>query len=680
MRKLFSRLLFVILPLLALLYSAVTLSVYWAYDDFLARNQLQGQLGNVLWQPRLGKVTITDARAKNSEGRGFQIDSLVLDLELMPLLDKRLVIEELTLIDGHLDSRFGIDDLEVGGVTLYTELPAEMPTEEIKGDSTALLGWSVDIQQLNFQRIGLCAQQRNKYSKILFDHCVRFDELQMQAALGVTSLEPLNLTFAGEMYLGDLSFNDLRANRRTLSFSRLSIDDLNFKDNAVQINKFALGDIAFAERTIESRQYQQYNYHARLGELALHELQVDFGGEDLQLAIDHIALAGLNLLLYRDTEVDLPIIRLIDGLIDEEMAAREQDAAHQVAPNSGTALSIGSIRLGDNSQIYLIDESIQPSLEQHLHEIELEIGALDNQQPTTKTPVKLDAKIGDFGRFNLAGWSKPFADKVNISLQGKLAAMDMLPYSPYSENAAGYKISRGQLDNTLDIKVDNDIIDANFDIFLRKFEVASLAEEEKTDASGETIMPLGLGLMLLQDSNGNVELDIPVSGDIADPNFSLASAFVLVGRKVVTQAVINYYTPYGLVNLGGMALGAATKMRFEPLLFAANSTAADDAEARLNSLSGLLAVKPQLSLVVCPNASAQDWQVLYGTPRGLSIADAKANLLPQERSALLALAKKRSQGIAALLLSGGAKPEQVLLCAPSLNLANTGKAQASIEM
>lgn len=675
MRKFISWSLLGILPLLALLYSAVPLAIYWAWDDFLKQNQLEGGLAHILWRPRLGYVEVEGMHASNTEGRGFHIGTALLDIELLPLLEQKLVVEQLSLIDGHLDAQIFDGGFEVAGLTMLST--ADEPEVSADPESHFISGWQLDLQQLHLQNVALCAQMKNIGERIIFDNCAEFDDLQLQAEVAVTALEPLSLDLQGRISLEKLRLNDNRAQRRTLSFQGLSLDSVNFRDNAVHVANLSLTDIALVERKNGSRDYSAYDFHTRLGELAMNHLDFDMGAMPASLAIDRVALSDLNLLVYRNEKVKLPLLEALDSLIERDIEQRQIEESN-IADES-ISLAIESLSLGGNSRVSIIDESIKPQLTKRLSDIKIDVGALDSREPKKKTSLQLQARVGEFGAINLKGTSQLFSEKVNLSLAGDLKAMELVPLSPYSENAAGYKIIRGQLDNHLNINVVDDEIEAMLELKLNKVDVASLKPEEQTDHSGETTVPLGMGLMLLSDSEGNIELDIPVSGNITNPDFSIADAVLVVGRKLITQAVINYYTPYGLINLGSFAVGEATKMRFDSIDFSAGD-AQGEAE-RLQQLSTLLTIKPQLSLLVCPVANGSDWQARFGSADTAKLdPPAALSATAEQISALKALAHERGVWIKSQLLSAGTEPNQVILCAPTVDLKAQLSPAASVEV
>lgn len=668
--------LFAVLPLLAVLYSTVPLAAYWAWDDFLEQHQLEGELGHVDWLPRLGQIEIENLSARNAEGRGFHLGGLTLDIQLLPLLERKLLVERLAVTDIQLDARLLQQGLELGGLIIPTtdsSLSRETTTEA----SADISGWQLQLQQVDINGLKFCGQLYRQ-GELNFDRCLAFSRLQLQADISVARANPLSLDIAGKVALEQLQLDDRRAQTRTLSFNGLALKGLSVVDQSFALEKLTLNDIAFAERHSGSRDYQQYNYHSRLKQLQLDNFDVAFSADRPELSLAKIELTDLDMLLYRNKQVELPLAGVVDDLIDQSVERREQK-------QSGPApiIRIGEVALSGDSKLRLVDEAIEPNLEQRLTNIQLKLGRLDSESPEARTPLSISSRFGDYGEIALDGWGKPFDDKINVEFKGGLSAIELSPFSPYSERATGYKLKQGLLDNSFKLAITDNNIDSLLELTLRKIKLKDLAPEERTADSGQTSVPLDMGLMLLKDRQGNIELDLPIAGDVAAPDFSMTDAMMTVTTKIVTTAVINYYTPFGLVSAADFVAGEAFKLRFEPMVFSAGQSSFD--LEPVDKLAELLLAKPQLSLVVCPVANGADWLALQGLPAWSSLGPGSKpapvlQLNDQQKQSLKALAKQRGVSVKGHILQTGVAANQVILCKPELQLQQFSAPQASVEV
>ena len=184
-------------------------------------------------------------------------------------------------------------------------------------------------------------------------------------------------------------------------------------------------------------------------------------------------------------------------------------------------------------------------------------------------------------------------------------------------------------------------------------------------------MPLDSALKLLRDKQNNVKLNIPISGDISDPQFSVADSVNKVLAQTLQTSALSYLKfmlgPYGIgISLAEMAIEHASKIRLNPILFAPGSADLDEAAIDyLKRVGAILKEHPEVQVVVCGVATERDRAALSGNPPAQAGAQPAAPKGDKEDkadkvktrsqkepaasvstdAALQALAKKRSKGI-----------------------------------
>jgi hypothetical protein len=163
----------------------------------------------------------------------------------------------------------------------------------------------------------------------------------------------------------------------------------------------------------------------------------------------------------------------------------------------------------------------------------------------------------------------------------------MPPFSPYSVTFAGRRIAAGRLDVDLRYKIENGKLAGDNRVVLDKFTLG-----ERVAAPGALDLPLDLAVALLSDSNGRIDLAVPVSGDVNDPQFSYG--------QVIWQAIANLITrivtaPFrALASLfGGSAAETLESIEFDP----GAATLLPPEREKLKRVAEGLAKRPQLRLV-----------------------------------------------------------------------------------
>jgi len=171
--------------------------------------------------------------------------------------------------------------------------------------------------------------------------------------------------------------------------------------------------------------------------------------------------------------------------------------------------------------------------------------------------------------------------------------------SPYMVQFAGYKVEKGKL--TLDLKytVANRKLTASNSIFIDQFELG-----ERVDNPNAVSLPLELAVALLKDSSGKIKLDVPITGSLDDPKFSVGHIVADALMNVISKVVTSPFRALGSIIGSEKDLSAIS--------FAAGNSSLDkQQQAKLDSLSKALNKRPILNLDIKGAAfEEQDWPVI----------------------------------------------------------------------
>ncbi len=149
--------------------------------------------------------------------------------------------------------------------------------------------------------------------------------------------------------------------------------------------------------------------------------------------------------------------------------------------------------------------------------------------------------------------------RLPLSGEAKFAMnyLDLVPLSPYAARYLGYPVEGGKLSLKLEAKFDQDTLDSRNKAVLTRLRLG-----ERSKEPGAPDLPVKAGLSLLQDSNGNVELLLPISGNLDDPQFKIGN---VVGQAIGNLMLKIMTSPFSLlvniITLGG-ALGGGPDLQF----------------------------------------------------------------------------------------------------------------------
>ena len=169
----------------------------------------------------------------------------------------------------------------------------------------------------------------------------------------------------------------------------------------------------------------------------------------------------------------------------------------------------------------------------------------------------MEGNVDEFGRVQVSGTVTPLDPAANTDIRVAFENVDMPKFSAYSIPFAGQEIASGRLDLDLGYSIKEGALVGENNVVLRDFELG-----EKVEHPGAMSLPLGLAVALLKDADGRIDLDVPVRGNLDDPEFKYGT--------VVRKALVNLLTkivtsPFALLGkLVGAEAGELEYIVFEP--------------------------------------------------------------------------------------------------------------------
>ena len=283
-------------------------------------------------------------------------------------------------------------------------------------------------------------------------------------------------------------------------------------------------------------------------------------------------------------------------------AASAQQAASTVSTASNTPSTPLHARIGQvvlqQGHVNYTDDFVKPNYKADLEDITGTIGAFGTDI-TTPAPVDISASLADNGPIAIRGTANPLASKPTLDLTASAHDVELKNLTPYSLKYAGYPIVKGSLNVDLHYKLDNDVLMAQNHLVIDQ-----LIFGDHVENTAETHLPVRLAIALLKDSHGKIDVSIPVSGSLSDPQFSLGSLIWSAVTHLIERAVT---APFSLLAnaLGGGGSDTASAEHLQYIAFAPGSAAlTDSSRAKLDTLAKLLTEKPGVSLELAGRADA----------------------------------------------------------------------------
>ncbi|OHE56752.1 MAG: hypothetical protein A2X71_04240 [Thiobacillus sp. GWE1_62_9] len=345
---------------------------------------------------------------------------------------------------------------------------------------------------------------------------------------------------------------------------------------------FAIDDLAITEEETEE---------AFLGwkKLSSSSLALRLGPNRLRMN----ELVALNpfgkVIIFEDKTINLQRVLRTSDAPAARNASRPQSKVEPgpAAQPAAFPVAIERVRIvGANAEF--ADLSLTPQFGTRMHDLGGVITGLSTD-PATTAQVELDGKVDDYGSARVRCAIQPFRATEFTDLKLTFRNLEMTNLTPYSGKFAGRRIDSGRLSVDLEYKIkDRQLAGEN------KFIVNKLRLGERVDSPDAMKLPLDLAIALLEDSNGIIDLDLPVSGSLDDPQFSYG--------KIIWKAIVNVLTK--LVTAPFRALGkllGVSSEKLESVDFDPGSSALLPPEQeKLKAVAEALAKRPALTLTLEP--------------------------------------------------------------------------------
>jgi hypothetical protein len=258
---------------------------------------------------------------------------------------------------------------------------------------------------------------------------------------------------------------------------------------------------------------------------------------------------------------------------------------------------IGQVVL-QQGHVNYTDDFVKPNYTADLVDITGTIGTFGTDI-TTPAPVDISASLASNGPVAIRGTANPLASKPTLDLTASAHDIELKNLTPYSLKYAGYPITKGSLNVDLHYKLANDLLTAENHLFIDQ-----LTFGEHVENATETHLPVRLAISLLKNRRGQIDVNIPVSGSLSNPQFSLSSLIWGAVAHLIERAVT---APFSLLAnaFGGGSEGQASAQQLQYIAFAPGSAALSDAaREKLDTLVKLLTEKREVNLELSGRADA----------------------------------------------------------------------------
>jgi flagellar motor protein MotB len=320
-------------------------------------------------------------------------------------------------------------------------------------------------------------------------------------------------------------------------------------------------------------------------EVSLAVRGIDFQLSPMKVSVDEVTLADF-------------FSRLIvnpDGTLNMQRLAKKPDAAEapapkepaKEAPKESAAEPPANVRLGkivlSNGSVNFSDFFIKPNYSVAVTGV---AGSVSEMTPDKAGDVELHGRIHQTAPLEILGRVNSLSKDLFVDMNASVKDIELPSVTPYSVKYTGYGIQKGKLSVKVAYHIENRKLAAENNVYLDQ-----LTFGERVESPTATTLPVLFAVALMKDKNGVIDIDLPISGSLDDPEFSVGGIIMKALVNLLTKAVTAPFAFLGSLVGGGEELAY---IEFAP----GSSTLNAEDEGKLKTLAKALDGRPALKLEV----------------------------------------------------------------------------------
>ncbi|BCR06478.1 hypothetical protein DESUT3_35470 [Desulfuromonas versatilis] len=317
------------------------------------------------------------------------------------------------------------------------------------------------------------------------------------------------------------------------------------------------------------------------------------------LDIAEVALSNYQALVIIDEEGRLNLQQLYQ---QEPVSPTAGEPPERTPPTEPAPVRIDAITL-QGGVLDFADNHLTPSFSTRMLNLGGRVSGLSSD-PQSSAEVDLRGNLENQSPLTITGRINPLGRELFAELEVSFQNIELSPLTPYTATYLGYPVERGKL--TLDLRylIEQQRLDSSNHVFLDQFTLG-----DKVPSEQATGLPVKLAVALMKDRNGEIHLDLPVSGRTDDPEFSVFGVVMKLLKNLVVKAAT---APFSLLAsmLGGGQQDIST-ISF-PL---GSARLAPPEREKLTNLAEILDKRPALKLEVSGFADPQSDPEAYRKER-----------------------------------------------------------------
>ncbi|WP_421716696.1 DUF748 domain-containing protein [Arcobacter arenosus] len=310
--------------------------------------------------------------------------------------------------------------------------------------------------------------------------------------------------------------------------------------------------------------------------------------KNININVNKISFSNNNLKV-QSSNINKPYVSITLGKKEEskEKEVEEKTVKKVSKQKSDFKFDVGPVKI-QNMKMTFEDKNLPIPFKTNIDELKGSFSRL-NSSNSKPTKLQLEGKVDKYGYTKIVGTVDINDIKLLTDTNLLFKNIAIKNFTPYSGKFVGRKIDSGKLNLDLKYNIKKSDLSAQNSVIISDIKLG-----EKVESPDAVNLPLELAIALLEDSDGIIDIDLPISGNVDDPQFSIAPIVWKVFTNLIVKAITS---PFAL--LGAMLGIDEEKIKSMDFEFGKSDIIPSEKET-LDSIAKLLAKKPKLAIKIKP--------------------------------------------------------------------------------
>ena len=236
----------------------------------------------------------------------------------------------------------------------------------------------------------------------------------------------------------------------------------------------------------------------------------------------------------------------LSGLLN---TGEQQTVVEEPEDKNQPSILVGGISVKDGI-LDFADLSLPLQFAAKISDMDGSISTIDTSS-VEPANIRLEGQVDEFGLARIEGSMAVFDPIGNTDVSVEFRNLQMSSLSPYTVKFAGREIDEGKLDLDLGYSIKQGKLDSTNTVVL-----SDLALGDAVESPDAARLPLDPAVALLKDSDGIIRIDLPVTGDVNQPEFKISGVVMQAITTVLTKIVSAPFRMLGsLIGIDSEDLG-----------------------------------------------------------------------------------------------------------------------------